>query len=209
MGKGRAYPLAAAAAKLAAMDESVLAAIARWPRVPAVYGWLSLTARGEWRLRGEPIAHAAMREFIGRNYACDDRGRWFFQNGPQRVYVELELAPWSYRLHGDRRVLTHTGRRPRRLQAAALLDGGSLLLQTELGPGSLDDRDLPLLLPALVDGEATPLREGQLRHWLGGDGDAWLDAGRLGLAGGLVPVRCMHAGEAAARFGFQRQPAED
>src|SRR5690606_15898587 len=36
-----------------AMDPEVLAAIAKWPNVPAVYGWLGLTARGEWRLRGE------------------------------------------------------------------------------------------------------------------------------------------------------------
>ncbi|MGB3277244.1 MAG: DUF2946 family protein, partial [Castellaniella sp.] len=30
------------------MDDQVLAAMARWPNVPAVHGWLSLTARGQW-----------------------------------------------------------------------------------------------------------------------------------------------------------------
>lgn len=98
MGTARAYPLAAVAAKLARMDETVLAAMARWPDVPHVYGWLSLTARGQWRMRGEPIANAAIRDFIGRNYGCDEDGRWFFQNGPQRVYVTLELTPWVYRV---------------------------------------------------------------------------------------------------------------
>ena len=71
------------------MDADVLAAIARWPNVPAVYGWLSLTARGEWRLRGERIENAAIRAFFDRNYAGDAQGCWYVQNGPQRVYVAL------------------------------------------------------------------------------------------------------------------------
>src|SRR5882724_360030 len=104
------------------MDDSVLAAIAKWPNVPAVFGWLSLTARGEWRIRGERIDNRAMREFIGRNYAADSRGRWFFQNGPQRVFVELEATPWVYRLTPGEGLLTHTGARPRLLERAALLD---------------------------------------------------------------------------------------
>ncbi len=95
------------------MDDTVLAAIAKWPNVPAVYGWLGLSARGEWRLKGQPIGNAALREFIGRNYAADERGRWYFQNGPQRVFVELEAAPWIWRISSDglqRQVLAHTGR---------------------------------------------------------------------------------------------------
>ena len=75
------------------MDEIVKAAMARWPNVPAVYGWLELTARGEWRIKGEPIDNAAIRDFIARNYAHDGRGNWFFQNGPQRVFVSLEATP--------------------------------------------------------------------------------------------------------------------
>jgi hypothetical protein len=31
--------------------------------------------------------------FIQRNYDHDAQGQWFFQNGPQRVYVELEATP--------------------------------------------------------------------------------------------------------------------
>jgi hypothetical protein len=59
------------------MDPLVLAALAKWPDVPAVTGWLSLTARGDWRLRGEPIGNDAIRAFIGRNYASDAQGRWY------------------------------------------------------------------------------------------------------------------------------------
>ena len=40
-------------------------------------------------------------------------GAWFFQNGPQRVYVELEAAPWVWRVRrraDGRPVTAHTGR---------------------------------------------------------------------------------------------------
>lgn len=189
------------------MDDSVLAAIAKWPDVPHVYGWLRLTARGQWQLRGEPIANAAIRDFIGRNYASDERGRWFFQNGPQRVYVELELAPWVYRLHSDGVPVAQTGARPRELREAALLGDGRLVLQTDLGPGGVDDRDAPRLLPALVDADGRPLAEEVVERWLDGDGAAWLAAGRLGLRGGIVPLRRMNADDLGARYGFERQPA--
>jgi hypothetical protein len=63
--------------------------------VPAVYGWLALDRRGRWLLK-EPagarfsgVGNVALREFIGRKYAVDERGCWYFQNGPQRVYVAL------------------------------------------------------------------------------------------------------------------------
>ena len=85
------------------MDQSVKDAIARWPDVPAAHGWLSLDARGRWRFHpqglsaqggpGESITNPQILDFIGRNYAHDDAGRWFFQNGPQRVYLRLDAAP--------------------------------------------------------------------------------------------------------------------
>jgi len=77
------------------MDDTVRRALERWPGVPAVYGWLALDRRGEWRLRNpasgafERIGNAALRAFIARNYAADARGAWYFQNGPQRVYARL------------------------------------------------------------------------------------------------------------------------
>lgn len=189
------------------MDESVLAAIARWPDVPAVFGWLSLTARGEWRIRGEPIGNPAIREFIGRNYAADAQGRWFFQNGPQRVYVALELAPWVYRVQGDDRLQTHTGRVPHELIAAALLDDGRLALATELGAGNVDDRDASRLLQALTGRTGTPLTDDALEGWLADTGDACLPGAALGLRGGALLVSRMRAGDLGARFGFQPEPA--
>ena len=57
------------------MDESVLQAIAKWPNVPAVYGWLELDRRGRWLIKGDRIANPAVTGFIGRNYAADERDR--------------------------------------------------------------------------------------------------------------------------------------
>lgn len=45
-------------------------------------------------LPGKVIEHSALKEFISRNYACDNTGRYFFQNGPQRVFITLTYTPW-------------------------------------------------------------------------------------------------------------------
>ena len=37
------------------MDETGLRSMAKWPNVPAVYGWLTLDRRGNWLLQGERI----------------------------------------------------------------------------------------------------------------------------------------------------------
>jgi hypothetical protein len=46
------------------------------------------------KLPGQVITHTVLNEFISRNYACDSLGRYFFQNGPQRVFVTLDATPW-------------------------------------------------------------------------------------------------------------------
>ena len=61
------------------MDDIVKAAIAKWPNVPAVFGWLSLNGRGNWRIKDDPIENEAINEFIGRNYMNDGCGNWFFR----------------------------------------------------------------------------------------------------------------------------------
>ena len=75
------------------MDEIVLRALAKWPDVPDIYGWLALDRRGNWLLKGERIGNRALRDFIARNYAPDSRRCWYFQNGPQRVFVALAYTP--------------------------------------------------------------------------------------------------------------------
>jgi hypothetical protein len=140
------------------MDEAVIESIRRWPDVPAVYGWLSLTARGQWRLHpdgmayaggaGEPITNPQILAFINRNYGCDANGRWFFQNGPQRVYIRLDAAPWILFADDAQGVLsTHTGQAVTSVTEGWVDDQGRLWLQTEHGVGMVSDRDLPRVLP--------------------------------------------------------------
>src|SRR5947208_2391703 len=108
------------------MDPIVARAMARWPNVPAVYGWLALDRRGNWLIKGERITHQSMREFIARNYQPDDAGRWYFQNGPQRVYVTLAYTPLVAHYEGDA-LVDHCGR-PFAARANYVDDEGSVLL---------------------------------------------------------------------------------
>ena len=114
--------------------------MAKWPDVPDVYGWLTLDRRGNWRLKGERIANQALREFIGRNYQPDARGRWFFQNGPQRVFVKLAYTPLVVRHEGEA-LLDHCGR-GFVARESFLDEEGSVLFLGEVGIALLDDRDL-------------------------------------------------------------------
>ncbi len=50
------------------------------------------------QLAGTVIQHIALNEFISRNYACDSLGRYFFQNGAQRVFITLDVTPWIVRM---------------------------------------------------------------------------------------------------------------
>jgi Protein of unknown function (DUF2946) len=140
------------------MDPIVEAALRKWPKVPHCHGWLALDARGDWymrddriqaagpfpRVKGSRIEHDKLRAFIHRNYASDEHGAWFFQNGPQRVYVELEAAPWVWRLHAGAQgieVTSHTGL-PARPLSAWLDEQGRLFLDTSIGFGLVHTLDV-------------------------------------------------------------------
>ena len=122
------------------MDAVVAQAMAKWPNVPAVYGWLALDRRGNWLIKGERIANQALRDFIARNYEADAEGRWYFQNGPQRVYVSLAYAPLVVHYEGES-LLDHCGR-PFSAERAYLDDEGSVLVEGGGRVALVDDRDL-------------------------------------------------------------------
>lgn len=122
------------------MDEIVARGLAKWPNVPAVYGWLSLDRRGNWRIKGERIGNAALRDFIGRNYQPDERGCWYFQNGPQRVFVSLAYTPLVVHFEGEA-LLDHRGR-PFPAEETLQDDEGSVLVAGGGRVALLDDRDL-------------------------------------------------------------------
>ena len=146
------------------MDDIVKAALAKWPNVPDCHGWLGLDARGDWYMRddrcqrsgpfaaepsegvapvkGSRLLHDKLIAFIGRNYMPDEQGRWFFQNGPQRVYVELEATPWIWRLQPDGSVLAHTGAPAGDVERALLDEAGRLYLVTALGLGLVHTSDM-------------------------------------------------------------------
>ena len=123
------------------MDDAVLRSIARWPNVPAVYGWLALDRRGNFLIKGERIGNAALREFICRNYAADERGCWYFQNGPQRVFVRLAYTPLVVHYEGER-LVDHCARDFGAAQKTYVDEEGSVLIESGGRIALLDDRDL-------------------------------------------------------------------
>lgn len=191
------------------MDEIVARAMARWPNVPAVYGWLALDARGRWLIKSSPITNPGIVDFIGRNYDRDDAGCWYFQNGPQRVFVELACTPLILRLDGGAasgRLLDHVGRPIARVDHAFVDEAGHLLLATERGPGCVDDRDVESLATGLVDACGRPLTDDALIEVL-----ETLQAGsRAGLFlrwhGASIALEPIASGDLEARLGFVRRP---
>jgi hypothetical protein len=151
------------------MDDIVRQAIAKWPNVPHCFGWLGLDARGNWYMRddrvqaagafpqskGSLLKHDKLIDFIQRNYECDEQGQWFFQNGPQRVYVELEATPWIWRLDAGNTVAAHTGQTALP-QRAVLDEQGRLYLETDLGFGLIHTLDVAQAADAIEQGLWVP-----------------------------------------------------
>lgn len=187
------------------MDERVERALAKWPNVPALYGWLGLTRRGGWLIKGETISNRKIIGAINRNYAADEHGRWFFQNGPQRGYIKLEYAPLILHSQDDGALVAHTGAVIESAQGAYVDEEGSFVLDTPLGAALLSDQDLSWALDRLfVDG--APVTEEQLTTALaqssGTATELTLQAFTLQL-----PVQRCDTQELGQRLGFVREPA--
>ncbi len=178
------------------MDDIVKAALRKWPHVPACFDWLALDARGDWYMRdervqaagpfpevkGSRILHEKLLAFIHRNYLADAAGAWFFQNGPQRVYVALEAAPLVYGAEpapdgGEPRLTTHTGTAAGALRCVWLDEQGRLFVEAEAGFGLLRSADM----------------------WVAADA---VEAGRW-------DPREMAFADMPARFGYQLRPAPE
>ena len=133
------------------MDEQVLRSLIKWPNIPHCFGWLALDRRGQWRMRdefaqanqlaGSAIQHKTLNDLISRNYACDSLGRYFFQNGPQRVFITLDAAPWIVRIipsESGHQLLTQCGTEIK--PCSALSDEKGNIYITGLVPQSLSDQ---------------------------------------------------------------------
>ncbi|WP_321798475.1 DUF2946 family protein [Caballeronia sp. J97] len=189
------------------MDEIVKQALAKWPNVPHCTGWLLLDRRGQWRMRddaaqaagelGTPIRHEALLGFINRNYERDAEGQWFFQNGPQRVYVELGYTPWIVRLHAIDGVLRLTD------QAGAAFEPVQAWIDDEGGILFSDASDAasPARVAALHDHDLE----------LFANHASLDDAGRRGVFhwrdGVDLSVQPVARADIATRFGFVASPA--
>ncbi len=142
--------------------------MAKWPNVPAVYGWLALDRRGHWLIKAERISNPTVTAFIGRNFERDGRGCWFFQNGPQRVFVTLDYTPLVLRVTSPEKapleLEAHTGKQVVKLDGAWMDEQGTLLLLTEHGVGILHDGDLERIMPCFVDANGNPLEEAVLEE---------------------------------------------
>jgi hypothetical protein len=193
------------------MDEIVKQALAKWPNVPHCYGWLLLDARGHWRMRderaqhlnlpGDKLQHVALCSFIDRNYAADARGCWYFQNGPQRVYVQLQATPYIVRTDPLLGWVLHTGAALGTLDEVLLSDAGALILRSGSVLAQLDDRDMAAVLSQMQAAGSAVTDEILM---------AWLDGGTsttLTLQGHAV--QRVIASELPARFGYVSVPAPD
>jgi hypothetical protein len=152
------------------MDPIVEAALKKWPNVPHCYGWLALDARGDWymrderiqaagpfpRIKGSRIQHEKLLAFIQRNYGVDAQGAWFFQNGPQRVYLQLEAAPWIWRLtaaaDAPPLIHSHTGLAAGPVEAVWLDEQDRLFLACPQGLGLVHSLDMETAADAVEAG---------------------------------------------------------
>jgi hypothetical protein len=193
------------------MDDIVKQAMAKWPNVPYCYGWLALDARGTWRMRdeaaqranapGDKLTNAALVGFIARNYLSDERGCWYFQNGPQRVYINLETTPFIARTDPAQGLVLHTGQPLGAPEEAFMTDTGGIVLRAGQTVAQVDDRDAAQLLQAFeLDGR--PAADEDVMAWLeGGPGELalrWQDR--------RIAIGRLTAAEVTARFGFVRRP---
>jgi hypothetical protein len=193
------------------MDKQVQLAMAKWPNVPHCYGWLGLDARGAWRMRdqraqelgllGSKIANVTLRGFIDRNYLADELGRYFFQNGPQRVYVELEATP--YIAHSDpvSGWVLHTGVVLSVCDAAWMTADGKLILRSGDYLAQIDDRDMVTAM-SQVYWQGQPANDEHIVNWLENpqDGMTFL------MHGHAVPVQMSSLGLLAQSLPFVNSP---
>ena len=193
------------------MDDIVKQAMAKWPNVPHCYGWLALDARGAWRMRderaqhfnlpGDKVIQEALIGFINRNYAADERGCWYFQNGPQRVFVDLESTPFVARTDPACALALHTGEALAPLEHAFLSDGGAFLFKSGARLAQLDDRDAAQAMAMLESGGRRATDEELM---------AWMARGEPALSircgSQLVPLEKVDGAKLEQHFGFVRKP---
>ena len=167
-------------------------------------------------LPGDVIKHAALNAFIARNYASDSEGRYFLQNGPQRVYVNLEATPWVVRM-----MPTGNTEHPWQFQtqcesllqptAAFMDETGGILIEGQLtqtcatGPAANSFQEIKRLSIALLHDHDLELFSSMtaLEHATCAISGKWLWHGED------LPLEPITRAEVIHRFGFQTRPHDD
>ena len=206
------------------MDELVRQALVRWPDVPDCTGWLALDARGRWRIGEakdgprEPITHAATIGYINRNYAAAGRC-WIFQNGPQRVFVELEYTPFVWRLMPRSTdgwdLVAHTGTHATP-SAVWLDDEGRFLIEArvegaEPQVGVVHDHDTALMTELLRDPDGDALDDDALSALTSSSQATAADTALLRWQAPTalveLPLHRVATSIVPTRFGFEPRPS--
>ncbi|TFW25486.1 DUF2946 family protein [Massilia arenosa] len=194
------------------MDDIVKQAVAKWPNVPHCYGWLALDARGVWRMRdenaqrlqlaGDKLTNPQLVGFINRNYQHDERGCWYFQNGPQRVYLNLETTPFIARTDPAHGLVLHTGEPVGAIDQVCLTEHGEIIVRAGDKVAQVDDRDTAQLLGQMELAGVACTDEALL---------AWMQEPRghlvLRLGDAALPVKSIVRDALPAHFGYVREPA--
>jgi len=186
--------------------------MAKWPNVPHCYGWLALDARGGWRMRdeaaqranapGDRLSNVKLVGFINRNYLHDEHGNWYFQNGPQRVYVNLEATPFIARTDPQQGLVLQTGQALADVERVYLSDAGAIVFVAGETVAQLDDRDVAQVL-GLLELNGVAASDEAVMAWLeGGSGQVTLPWG-----GRSLDVERISGAELPQKFGFNRIPA--
>ena len=157
------------------------------------------------------MSNAVIVDFINRNYAHDAVGCWYFQNGPQRVFVAIDYTPFVYRLDAPHpgappRIVSHTGLAVTRVEVSWIYEAAVMLLATELAADMRDARGLDRLLPCFTDESGTALTEdiiAETTERLQAGGDTRLHFHYLGYT---LPVSPIKAGDVPFKFGFVQWP---
>jgi len=188
------------------MDEWVQRAIDKWPDVPALFGWLGLNRRGHWLIQDERVTHPRIIDTMSRNYDCDEHGRWYFQNGPQRGYVALEYTPLIARVQADDTLVTHTGRVIDRVRGVYLDEDSAAILDSPDGAALVQGADLAWVLERLrsEDGQ-TEVDDDDLTTALGAP-TGTQTALTLLFDDARLPVHRCDARDIPATLGFVREP---
>jgi hypothetical protein len=152
---------------------------------------------------GDIIRHESLLNFIYRNYDCDTRGAWYFQNGPQRVYVELEATPFIARTDPELGFVLHDRTPMHDIDQLFMTNSGQLIIQSHQKIAMLDPNDLAHCL-AMLYVENHAIADEDLLKWLIAPNQSL----QMKLGKQFINVEWVDSNQLQKRFGFIAHPSK-